>query len=163
MNIKKVFLIALPIIVIVCIAAGTFSFCCDKYGIDDIADYENIFQSVDELKFYKNENNFYSTQSPAKDLKTLKKISLATAPLDDDRSKGRNADYKIVINGKYSICFNNDFTQLWLDDTQNIDIEYNGSEWQSEADEGILPSFTYFVENPDLLTELFTQHSQHIN
>lgn len=163
MNRKKGLLIALPIVIIVCIAAGAFCFRSVENGIDNVADYENIFQSVAELKFYKNENNFYSTQSPAKDLKTLKKINLAAAPLDDNRSKDRDTAYKIVVNGKYIICFNNDFTHLWLDDTQHIDIEYNGNEWQSEADEGILPSFTYSVENPDLLTELFAQHSQHIN
>lgn len=93
----------------------------------------------------------------------MKKIRLTAEAVDENRSKDRNSDYKIVVNGKYIIFFNNDFTQLWLDDTQHININYKDNTWQSETDEGILPSFTYSVENPESVVELFAHHSQHIN
>lgn len=160
-NIKKALLFILLIIVIICILFGVLYSKGSSNGIDNIADYENIFHSVDELKFYKNENNFYSTQSPAKDLKTIKKISLTAEPISEDRSKDRDFEYKIIVNGKFIIYINSDFSQLWLDDTQHINIDYNGN-WNTETVEGILPSFSYSVENPELLQELFENHSQHI-
>lgn len=158
----KILFIIVPVIAVICLL---FVFTSDKTtnGIDNIANYEAVFQSVDELKFYIEDNNFYSTQSPNKELKTIKKVEIDAIPLSEDRSKDRDFEHKIIVNNDYIIYINNDFTEIWLDDTKNINISYNGNSWDKEAEEGILPSFSYTIENPEILKELFEQHSQHLN
>ena len=158
----KILFIIVPIIVVLCLL---FVFASDKTtnGIDSIRDYESVFQSVDELKFYIEDNNFYSTKSPGKELKTIKKVEINANPISEDRSKDRDFEHKIIVNNDYIIYINNDFTEIWLDDTKNIKITYNGNAWDKEAEEGILPSFSYAIENPEILKELFEQHSQHLN
>ena len=132
-------------------------------GIDSIKDYKSVFQSVDELKFYIGDNNFYSTKSPSKELETIKKVKINANPISEDRSKDRDFEHKIIIDNELIIYINNDFSEVWLDDTKNININYNGNSWDKEEDEGILPSFSYKIENPDILKELFQQNSQHLN
>ena len=158
----KLLFIILPVIAVICLL---FVFASDKTpnGIDSIKDYETVFQTVDELNFYIGDNNFYSTQSPNKELKTIKKVEINANPISEVRSKDRDFEHKIIVNNDYIIYINNDFTEIWLDDTKNINITYNGNAWDKEAEEGILPSFSYTVENPEILKELFEQHSQHLN
>lgn len=132
-------------------------------GIDSIKDYGTVFQTVDELNFYIGDNNFYSTKSPNKELKTIKKVEINANPISKDRSKDRDFEHKIIVNNDYIIYINNDFSELWLDDMKNININYTGNSWNKETEEGILPSFSYTVENPEILKDLFQQHSQHLN
>ena len=157
----KLLFIIVPIIVVLCLL---FVFASDKTtnGIDSIKDYETVFQTVDELNFYIGDNNFYSTQSPNKELKTIKKVEINANPISEDISKDRNFEHKIIVNNDYIIYINNDFSELWLDDTKNININYTGNSWNKEIEEGILPSFSYTVENPEILKELFKRHSQHL-
>ncbi len=152
----------MPIIAVICLLS-IFSSNKNTNGIDSIKDYEAVFQSVDELKFYIGDNNFYSTQSPKDDLKSIKKVEINAQPKSEDRSKNRDCEYKIIINNDFIIYINNDFTELWLDDTKNININYTGNSWNKEIEEGILPSFSYAVENSELLKDLFQKHSQHLN
>ena len=160
-SVKLIFIIV-PLIVVICLL---FVFTSNKTtnGIDSIANYEAVFQSVDELKFYIGDNNFYSTKSPKKELITIKKVAINANPLSENRSKDRNFEHKIIVNNDYIIYLNNDFSVLWLDDTKNININYNGNSWDKEAEECILPSFSYTIENPKILKDLFQQHSQHLN
>lgn len=79
------------------------------------------------------------------------------------RNKDRNFEHKIIINNEFIVYINNDFSELWLDDTKNLNINYNGNSWDKEEDEGILPSYSYTIENPELLKDLFQQNSQHLN
>ena len=158
----KILFILVPIIAVICLLC-MFSSNKTTNGIDSIRDYESVFQSVDELKFYIEDNNFYSTKSPGKELKTIKKVEVNTNPISEDRSKDRDFENKIIINNDYIIYINNDFTELWLDDTKNINIDYNGSSWDKEEDEGIQTSYSYTIENSEILKELFQQNSQHLN
>lgn len=158
----KLLFIIVPIIAVIGLI---FAFSSDKTtnGIDSIEGYETIFNSVDELKFYIGDNNFYSIESPDKELKTIKKVKIDDEPILEDRSKDRVFEHKIIVNKEFIIYINNDFSELWLDDTKNININYNGNSWDKEEDEGILPSFSYVIENPEILKELFQQHSKHLN
>ena len=158
----KILFILVPIIAVICLLC-VFSSNKTTNGIDSIRDYESVFRSVDELKFYIGENNFYSTKSPNKELKTIKKVEINVNPVSEDRSKDRAFENKIIINNDYIIYINNDFSELWLDDTKNININYNGSSWVKEEEEGIQPSYTYTIENFEILKELFQQNSQHLN
>lgn len=158
----KLLFIIVPVIAVICLLC-VFASNKTTNGIDSIQDYESVFQSVDELKFYIGDNNFYSTKSPNKELKTIKKVEINANPISEDRSKDRDFEHKIIINADFIIYINDDFSELWLDDTKNINIKYNGNSWDKEVAEGILPSFSYAVENPGVLKELFQQHSQHKN
>ncbi len=158
----KLLFIIVPLIVVICLLC-VFSTDKKTSGIDSIADYAAIFQSVDELKFYIEDNNFYSTESPNKELKIIKKVEINANPISENRSKDRDFEHKIIINNDYLIYINNDFTELWIDDTKNININYTGNSWNKEVEEGIPPSFSYTIENPEILKALFQQHSQHLN
>lgn len=158
----KILFIIVPVIAVICLLC-VFSSNKTTNKIDNIEDYEAIFQSVDELNFYIRDNNFYSTKSPSKELKTIKKVEINANPISEDRSKDRDFEHKIVIDNEFIIYINNDFSEVWLDDTKNININYNGNSWDKEEDEGILPSFSYKIENSEILKELFQQHSQHLN
>ena len=93
----KLLFIIVPIIVVLCLL---FVFASDKTtnGIDSIKDYETVFQTVDELNFYIGDNNFYSTQSPNKELKTIKKVEINANPISEDRSKDRDFEHKIIYS-----------------------------------------------------------------
>lgn len=158
----KLLFILVPIITVICLLC-VFSSDKTTNGIDNIEDYKAVFQSVDELMFYMGDNNFYSTQSPNKELKTIKKVEINTNPISEDINKDRDFEHKIIIDNEFIIYINNDFSELWLDDTKNIKINYTGNSWNKEVEEGILPSFSYTVENPEILKGLFQQHSQHLN
>ena len=131
--------------------------------INSIENYENIFQSVNELEFFIEENNFYSTKSPSKELRTIKKVRVNPESISAEINTDRDFQYKIKINNKFVIYINSDFSQLWLDDTETININYNSGSWDQEVDEGEIPSSLYTVENPEVLENLFKEHSQHIN
>lgn len=158
----KILFIILPIIAVICLLC-VFSSNKTTTGIGSIKDYESIFQSVEEIKFYIGDNNFYSTKSPQKELTTLKKIEINSVPISKDRSKDRDFEHKIIINNEFIIYINNNFSELWLDDTKNININYNGESWNKEEDEGIPPSYLYKIENSDILKELFQKNSEHLN
>ena len=158
----KLLFIIVPIIAVICLLC-VFSSDKTTNGIDNIEGYEAIFNSVDELKFYIGDNNFYSLESPDKELKTIKKVEINANPISEVRSKDRDFEHKIIVNNDYIIYINNDFSELWLDDTKNININYTGNSWNKKVEEGILPSFSYTIENPEILKDLFQQHSQHLN
>ena len=158
----KILFIIVPVITVICLLC-VFSSNKTTNGIDSIEDYEAVFQSVDELKFYIEDNNFYSIKSPNKELQTIKKVKINANPISEDRSKDRDFEHKIIVNNDYIIYINNDFSELWLDDTKNININYTGNSWNKEVEEGTLPSFSYTIENPEILKALFQQHSQHLN
>lgn len=158
----KILFIIVPVITVICLLC-VFSSNKTTNAIDSIEDYEAVFQSVDELKFYIEDNNFYSTKSPNKEQQTIKKVKINANPISEDRSKDRDFEHKIIVNNDYIIYINNDFSELWLDDTKNININYTGNSWNKEVEEGTLPSFSYTIENPEILKALFQQHSQHLN
>ena len=102
----KILFILVPIIAVICLLC-VFSSNKTTNGIDSIRDYESVFQSVDELKFYIGENNFYSTKSPNKELKTIKKVEINVNPISEDSSNDRAFEHKIIINNDYIIYINN--------------------------------------------------------
>lgn len=131
-------------------------------GIDSIENYENIFNSVDELQFYFEENNFYGTKSPTKDLREIKKVKLNSEPIVVE-SKNREYRYRIIVNDEYIIYINDNFSQLWLDDKSTININYNKGLWNKEVDNGVSASLSYKIENSEIIESLFNEHSQHID
>ena len=105
----KLLFIIVPIIAVICLLC-VFSSDKTTNGIDNIEGYEAIFNSVDELKFYIGDNNFYSIESPDKELKTIKKVKIDAEPISEDRSKDRVFEHKIIVNKEFIIYINNDFS-----------------------------------------------------
>lgn len=161
----KLTLLFLFIAAIVAVACLLYNNLSDKTTkrINSIDNYETVFDAVDKLEFYIQENNFYSTQSPAKELRIVKNVKISPTPISEDKNAVRDYEYKIVVNDKFTIYINSDFSQLWLDDIKNVKINYDEGTWNKETDKGLLPSFSYSIENPEILEELFRERSQHIN
>lgn len=75
---------------------------------------------------------------------TMNKIRVNQKPLSQDRSETRSRSFVITINGNLKLCFSDDFSEIWLDN-------------------GVKPSFSYPILNPDIAEELlldfrFTQN-----
>lgn len=161
---KRIVKIGLCIIITVSVLLICFLFSDGTtHKINSIENYESIFQSVNELQFFIAENNFYGTKSPSKELREIKKVIINPEPLSVYQDESRDFEYRIAVDDKFIIYINDDFSQLWLDDKSTVNIEYNNGVWDKEVDEGLLASFSYSVENPGVLENLFKEHSQHIN
>ena len=49
--------------------------------------------------------------------KVIKKVKIDAEPISEDRSKDRVFEHKIIVNKEFIIYINNEFSELWLDDT----------------------------------------------
>ncbi len=66
----------------------------------------------------------------------LKKVRVDETPLDESRSEERDKTYSISFAKKAVFNFNADFTEVWFND-------------------GVKPSYTYKVKNPETLIDIF--------
>ena len=145
--------------VILCAASALFIPQMTATGIDDIEGYEDIFTDVEKIAFYHNSNNFFTTLAPAEKLRELKGVKIVSEPASEDRSTSRDSEYRIAFEDKnenrYVLSISGDFTELWLDDTDAVDIRL--MEGTVDVDEGRPASFTYSVRNPKALKKLFPE------
>lgn len=121
-------------------------------GINNIEDYYDIFSSVQKLEFYKSDNNFYTIKDPNYELKVLKKVKI---DLESIINTDKFFDYKVIVNDKYIIYFNSDFTLLWVDDTNKIKINLNMNSFDINNSSGLSPSCVYIINNSNILEDLF--------
>lgn len=105
--------------------------------INDIEPYESIFDNVTKLQFYIGNAYINTTEDISKEIRELKKVKLEKTPLDESRDYNRDKSYRVEIDDKTSININESFTELWLDD-------------------GIKPSYSYKITNPEILKNLFS-------
>ncbi len=141
LNYKKPgFWIAL-IAIITCIAVS-LTFLTNPVGfkisdINDAGDYGKIFEDVTEINIKTGEITFSIKNSNAiKDtLKMLKKVNL-NEPTTTNRSEHRSKIHTITINGQDEICFNADFSELWINNS-------------------VKPTLTYGVRNPETVQKYF--------
>ena len=117
--------------------------------INDIADYEEIFTDVEKIKFYRGDDNFFTTVAPAEKLRAINRIKIKKTPASEGRSEDRAFGYRIDIDSKFVIYISDDFSELWIDD--------GGAETEEKSDKGLPPSFSYSVRNPRTLKKLFPQ------
>lgn len=140
-------LVLAGIIVAVCILLAVAVSEVTAVRINDIEGYEEILTDVEKIKFYRGEDNFFTTVSPAEKLRAINRVKIKKASVSEDRSEDRAFGYRIDIDGKYVIYISDDFSELWIDD--------GGAEEKTK--EGLLPSFSYTVRNPRTLKKLFPQ------
>ncbi len=105
-------------------------------GIDDIEPLgNNIFKNISRVTVIVEEHRHVSDNEPKNRyiIRKLKKVRLEQA--DESRDESRNRDIQVkLLPGDTTIYLNADCTELWLDD-------------------GVKPSFTYRVKNPEVLTK----------
>lgn len=150
---KSVFIIILVLVISLLFA---FSLINKANRIDSIENYESIFESVDELQFFRRENNFYDTKSPSKELKEIKKVKINSEPI---AAESRDFEYRIAVDDEYIIYISEDFSRLWIDDKSSVNISFDNGIWNKSVDDGMETSQLYKVENPEVLKNLFEGHS----
>ena len=141
LNYKKPgFWIAL-VAIITCIAVS-LTFLTNPMGfkitdINDAGDYSQIFEDVTEINIKTGDITFsIKNGSAIKDtLKMLKKINLSE-PTTKNRSEHRSKIHTVTINGQNEVCFNADFTELWINNS-------------------VKPTLTYGVRNPESVRKYF--------
>lgn len=105
--------------------------------INDIEGCENIFSSVEKLQFFVGEAFVYTTEDPADELREIKKAKIENIPVSEDRSEDRDKSYKIEINDSITINIDETFSVLWIDD-------------------GVKPTLSYKIKNPEVLKNIFS-------
>lgn len=150
---KSVFML---ILVLVVSLLFMFSIIIKDNRIDSIENYESIFASVDELQFFNMGNNFYGTKSPSKELKEIKKVKINSEPI---ATESRAFEYRIAVDDEYIIYISEDFSRLWIDDKSSVNISLDKGSFNKLVDDGMEASQLYKVENPEVLRNLFEEHS----
>lgn len=150
---KSIFII---IIVLVISLLFVLSYISKDNRIDSIENYESIFESVDELQFFRGENNFYGTKSPSKELKEIKNVKINSVPI---AIESRDFEYRIAVDDEYIIYISEDFSRLWIDDKSSVNISFDNGIWNKLVDDGMEASQIYKVENAEVLRKLFEEHS----
>jgi len=120
-------------------------------SINNIENYENIFRGVEKLQFYMPENFIYTTEDPGDELRVLKRIKINPEAISDDKEERKHL-YKVKINGKTTVFFDENISKLWIEDNINMGIE-NSSD--INIDENKEASLSYKIENPHILIKLF--------
>ncbi|MBQ3137152.1 MAG: hypothetical protein IJB74_06710 [Clostridia bacterium] len=141
---KKVKKINKPLIVALCIllaACGLFVISeVTAVRIDDVENYEDIFENVEKLQFYRGDDNFFTTIAPAKKLRSLKAVKISSEPVSEERADVSDSAYKFTVNEKYAVYINEDFSELRINDM---------------TDESKQPSYSYGVKTPGIFRKLF--------
>ncbi len=105
-------------------------------GIDDIEPLgNNIFKNISRVTVIVEEHRHVSDNEPKNRsiIRKLKRVRLEQ--LDHSRDESRNRDIEVkLLPGDTTIYLNADCTELWLDD-------------------GVKPSVTYRIKNPEVLTK----------
>lgn len=149
---KPAFWVSVAAIVLSVILAVCFLTNPVKKRIVDIKDhvaYITLLDGVTEYEFtvppYYFQN--YFTEEEIKDITTrLLEIEISYSPISKSRDEERPKNYNILVrNGESlsSIHFNEDFTQVWIAD-------------------GVKPSFSYKIFNPESVAELFNEYTENV-
>lgn len=75
-------------------------------------------------------------------LEQLAKLAITNRPLSQSRAEDRDRTNEIILDGRTVLCFNRDCTELWIDD-------------------GVKPSLTYGVLNPEVVQAIFHEFFSH--
>lgn len=149
---KPAFWVSVAAIVLTVVLAVCFLTNPVKKRIVDINDpvaYITLLDNVTEYEFtilpYYSQN--FHAEEEIKDItQKLLEIEISHSPISQSRDENRPSDYRIIVcNGGYGIInFNEDFTQVWINDL-------------------VKPSFSYKVLNPQVVAELFNKYTDNPN
>lgn len=105
--------------------------------INDIEGNNDIFRDVNKLQLYIGSGYIYTTEDPSEELKLIKKVKLEDTPINESRDEGRDKSFRVELDDKISINIDQSFSALWIDD-------------------GVKPTFSYTIKNPEILKNLFS-------
>ncbi len=113
-------------------------------NVSDIENNKTIFKDVSQIVVITEHEGFTEEriENKASLLRSLKALEINETPLDESRNELRNQENKIRLRYEKSetdICFNLDCTEVWIQD-------------------GVKPSFTYEVKNPEKIRSLFNRN-----
>lgn len=105
------------------------------YEIDDGRNYSDLFANTDEI-FLMKEGEEYPAAHPDGVLNLLDDITVRERPLNRSREETRDKTHQVRLRDKLYLNFNWNFTQVWIDNL-------------------VKPSYTYRVNEPGVLREMF--------
>jgi len=105
------------------------------YEIDDSRNYSDLFTNTDEVYLIK-EGEAFPVSHPDGILNFLDDITVRKQPVNRSREETRDKTHQIHIRGNTWLNFSWNFTQVWIDN-------------------GVKPTYTYRVNEPKDLREMF--------
>ena len=106
--------------------------------INDANGFGHIFKDVKTLEITK-EGYGFKVESIDSVVKDLKKVRLNPTPVSQNVAINRGKTYQVIINYTDTLCFNSDFSELWINTTTK-------------------PSYSYTIKNPHIVEEIFNEH-----
>lgn len=110
-------------------------------GICDIEHHDNILNRVTGIRLNEHGTEYEIQAQSDIDaiVALLKKVEIHQNPNSSDRSDNRDRTNEIVLNRNTVLCFSENCEFVWIDD-------------------GVKPSLSYRVKNPDTVREIFSTY-----
>ncbi|MBQ2855283.1 MAG: hypothetical protein IJE81_07410 [Oscillospiraceae bacterium] len=105
------------------------------YEIDDSRNYSDLFTNTDDIYLIK-EGEEFPVSHPDGVLNLLDDITVRKYPVSRSREETRDKTHQVHLRGNTYLNFSWNFTHVWIDN-------------------GVKPTYTYRVNEPEVLQELF--------
>jgi len=128
--------------ILVCIVMG-FCLLTDPseihlYEINDSRNYSDLLTNTDNITFLF-EGNEMDVSDPDAVISALRAITVREMPLNRTRSENRDSSYQIQLRKNTYLNFSKNFTKVWIDN-------------------GLKPTYTYRVNQPQAVIDIFTTY-----
>ncbi len=114
-------------------------------GLKDIENCSGIWKNVSEISLVTQHTGYTATEDGGNEiLAALKDVEIESTPLDQSRDELRDRQNAVVLryeSRETKICFNCDCSKVWIYD-------------------GVKPTFTYRVLNPEEIQKIFPREYQ---
>lgn len=139
LNYKKCSFWIIILALVISIAASVCLLTNPTHTLSDL-DLEHILNNTTGIEQIFGEYVSYTEDAKNIDeiCNILKKVKITKNPITYNRSEDRDKTNTITLNENIHLHFNSDFSEVWVDN-------------------GVKPTLTYAVKNPDILTEKFAK------
>ncbi len=106
--------------------------------INEGGDFSNLFSNIQEVTIFGSENNYTTNDEKAifEKIGLLQDIRIKSRPISQSRAENRDKTHRITINGDATLCFSENYSELWIDN-------------------GVKPTLSYKVLNPSKAKNIF--------
>lgn len=106
--------------------------------ISEGGDFSNLFSNIQEVTVFGSENNYTTHDEKAifEKIGLLQDIRIKSRPISQSRAENRDKTHRITINGDTTLCFSENYSELWIDN-------------------GVKPTLSYKVLNPSKAKNIF--------
>ena len=128
------------IVVAVCFLTNPFGVPLNKFNTE--MDSTALLNDISELSVkYQGKINTYSDEATINHfISTLSRIRISSIPVSQDRSENREKAFCIIVHGDTELCFNEDFTEYWIDNN-------------------VKPTLSYRIRTPEIARELILDYN----